>query len=65
MDILKITKAFNRMIQAAESFQASLDQLPIGVRNQLVKDMNTPANWDPEYQPWAGLFPNPLWKDKY
>jgi hypothetical protein len=64
MDILQFTKSFNRMLQAADALYESLDQLPMGVRDKLVKEMTMPTHWDPDYQPWGGLFPNPLWKDK-
>jgi hypothetical protein len=58
MDYANINAAVTRAIKEAEEFHALANELPLRVRNKVLKH-NQPDYQDPIYAPWGGLFPHP------
>jgi hypothetical protein len=63
MDYANISAAVTRAIQEAEEFHALANELPLRIRNKVLK--HSQANdQDPIYAPWGGLFPHPRDSDE-
>jgi len=58
MDYANINAAVTRAIKEAEEFHTLANELPLRVRNKVLK-RSQPDYQDPIYAPWGGLFLHP------
>jgi hypothetical protein len=58
MDYTSVAQSMERLIAEARDFQQLANELPLRVRNKVLRKMRA-TDSDSIYAPWGGLFPHP------